>query len=202
MIEVRSFLGFFRCYRWLVPNFSKVASPLNKLLQNLEGTSNQKKEFKIHWGPEQQEAFETLQRLCTEAPVLAYADFKAPFSPSLHTGASGDGLGAVLYQDQKGQIRVIAYSSRSLAKSQRNYPVHKLEFLALKLATTDKFHEYLYGAEFQVLTDNNPLTNVLTIANLDAMGDRLVVAFSNYTFNILYKPGWTCLELNGLRQWN
>ena len=84
------------------------------------------------------------------------------------------GWGAVLYEDQNGQKRVIAYVSRSLSKSERNYPVHKLEFLALKWAITDKFHEYLYGVEFQVFTDNNPLTYVLTTAKL--------------TFSILYKP--------------
>ena len=60
---------------------------------------------------------------------MAYADFKAPFV--LHTDASGDGLGAVLYQVQDGQKRVIAYASRSLSKSERNYLLHKLEFLAL-----------------------------------------------------------------------
>ena len=75
--EVRSFLGFVSYYRRFIPNFSKVAKPLNKLLQNLEGTPSQKKKFKVHWGPKQQEAFETLQRLCTESPILAYADFKA-----------------------------------------------------------------------------------------------------------------------------
>ena len=185
--EVRSFLGFVSYYRRFIPNFSKVAKPLNQLLQNLEGTPRQKKKFKVYWGPEQQEAFETLQKLCTESPILAYADFKAPFV--LHTDASGDGLGAVLYQVQDGQKRVIAYASRSLSKSERNYPVHKLEFLALKWAITDKFHEYLYGSEFQVFTDNNPLTYVLTTAKLDATGHRWVAALSNYTFSITYKPG-------------
>ena len=68
--------------------------------------------------------------------------------------------------------RVIAYASRSLSKSERNSPVHKLEFLALKWAVTDKFHEYLYGSEFQVYTENNPLTYVLTTAKLDAIGHR------------------------------
>ena len=58
--EVRSLLGFVSYYRRFIPNFSKVAKPLNKLLQNLEGTPSQKKKFKVHWGPEQQEAFETL----------------------------------------------------------------------------------------------------------------------------------------------
>ena len=128
--EVRSFLGLVRYYRRFIHNFSTVAKPLNKLLQNLEGTSNQKKKFKVHWGPEEQQAFETLQRLCTETPVLAYADFKAPFI--LHIDASSDALGAVPYQDQDSQRRVIAYASRSLSPSKRNYPAHKLEFLTLK----------------------------------------------------------------------
>ena len=174
-------------YRRFIPNFSKVAKPLNIFLQNVEGTSNQKKKFKVEWGPEQQEAFETLQRLCTEAPILTYSNFKAPFI--LHTDASSYGLEAVLYQNQDGQRRVIAYASRSLSPSERNYPTHKLEFLALKWAITDKFHEYLYGAEFQVLTGNNSLTYILATAKLDATGHRWVAALSNYTFSITYKPG-------------
>ena len=199
--EVRSFLGFVSYYRRFIPNFSKVAKPLNTLLQNIEGTSNQKKKFKVNWGPEQQEAFETLQKLCTEAPILAYADFKTPFI--LHTNASSEGLGTVLYQYQNNQRRVIAYASRSLSPSERNYPAHKLEFLALKWAITDKFHEYLYCAEFQVFTDNNPLTYILTTAKLDATGHRWVAALSNYTFNISYKPGRNNTDADALSriQW-
>ena len=48
--EVRSFLGFVSYYRRFIPNFSKVAKPLNTLLQNLESASNQKKKFKVNWG--------------------------------------------------------------------------------------------------------------------------------------------------------
>ena len=185
--EVRSFLGFVSYYRRIILNFSRVAKPLNKLLENLEGTPSQKKKVKVCWGPEQQEAFETLQRLCTESPILAYADFKAPFV--LHNAVCGDGLGAVLYQVQDGQKRVIAYASRSLSKSERNYPVHKLEFLVLKWAIIDKFHEYLYCSQFQVYTDNNSLMYVLTTAKLDATGHRWVAALSNYNLSIIYKPG-------------
>ena len=112
--------------------------------------------------------------------------FKAPFI--LHTDASGDGLGAV-YQVQKGKQRGIAYASWSLSRSKRNYPVHKLEFLALKWAITDKFNKYLYGSQFQVYMDNNPLTYVLTMAKLIAAGYRWIAALSNYTFSIIYKPG-------------
>ena len=162
--EVRSFLDLLVTIRGLYQTFSKVAKPLNKLSQNLEGTPSQKKKFKVHWGPEHQEAFETLQKLCTEFPILAYADFKAPFI--LHTDASGDGLGTVLYQVQEGKQRVIAYASHSLTRSERNYQIYKLEFLALKWAITDKFHEYLYGSQFQVYTDDNPLTYVLSTAKV------------------------------------
>ena len=59
----------------------------------------------------------------------------------------------------------------------------------MKWAITDKFHEYLYGAEFQVFIDNKPLTYILTTAKLDATGHRWVAVLSNYTFSMTYKPG-------------
>ena len=65
-----------------------------------------------------------------------------------------------------------------------NIQLTNCEFLTLKLAITDKFHGYLYGAEFQLFTDNNPLTYILTTAKLDATGHRQVAALSNYTFSI------------------
>ena len=109
----------------------------------------------------------------------------------------------MLYQYQDNQRRVIAYASRSLSPSERNYPAHKLEFLALKWAITDKFHECLYGAEFQVFTDNNPLTYILTTTKLDATGHRWVAVLSNYTFSISYKPGRNNTDVDALSriQW-
>ena len=87
----------------------------------------------------------------------------APSPPSklllyIETISKTEGLKAVLYQVQNGVKRVIAYASRSVNKTEMNYPVHKLEFLALKWAITDKFHDYLNGGNtFDVYTDNNPL---------------------------------------------
>ena len=90
-------------------------------------------------------SFEALKKICSEAPVLPYADYTKPFI--LHTDASTTGLGAVLYQKQDdGKERVIAYASRTLNKAERNYDAHKVEFLSLKWAITNHFHEYLYGA--------------------------------------------------------
>ena len=100
-------------------------------------------------------AFQQLKRQLQKPPILGFPQYK-PFE--LHTDASMLGIGAVLYQEHDNQKRVIAYASRGLSKSEKNYPVHKLEFLALKWAVTEKYHDYLYGNTFIVLTDNNPLT--------------------------------------------
>ena len=70
-----------------------------------------------------------------------------------------------------------------------NYDAHKLKFLALKWAITDRFYGYLYGATFDMYTDNNPLTYILSTAKLDAMGHRWVASFSPYNFTLHYKPG-------------
>ena len=103
-----------------------------------------------------------------------YADYQKKFI--VHTDASDSGLGAVLYHfDGKGNKRVITYVSRSLSSSEKNYLAHKkLEFLALKWPVTNRFHEYLYRGEFKVYTDTNPLTYVLTMANLDATGQQWI----------------------------
>ena len=71
----------------------------------------------------------------------------------------------------------------------KNYPAHKLEFLALKWAITDQFHEYLYGGEFEVYTDNNPLTYILMTAKLDATGQRWIARLADYNFNLHYRSG-------------
>ena len=85
-------------------------------------------------------SFDELKEACCNAPVLAYEDYKQPLI--LHTDGSFDGLGAVLYQKcGEGKLRVIVYANRSLTKSERNYPAHKLEFLALKWDMADKFKE-------------------------------------------------------------
>ena len=65
---------------------------------------------------------------------------------------------------------MITYTSHSLNKAERCYDAHKLEFLALKWAIMDRFHEYLYGGEFEVFTDNNPLMYIMTSAKLDDTG--------------------------------
>ena len=183
--DVRSFTGFTNYYRKFIKGYAKVARPLHELTS---GENAKRKNKPVEWNERHQESFEALKKLCSECPVLAYADYSKPFV--LHTDASTVGLGAVLYQKQEdGKERVIAYASRTLNRAERNYDAHKLEFLALKWAVTDRFHEYLYGGTFDVFTDNNPLTYILTTAKLDAMGHRWVASLGPYNFNLHYKPG-------------
>ena len=97
----------------------------------------------------------------------------------------------MLCQEQGGLERVIAYASRGLSSSERNYSAYKLEFLALKWSVTEKFHDYLYGNSSLVFTDNNPLTYVLTTAKLDSTGNRSLADLQLCNFSIRYRPGRT-----------
>lgn len=184
--QVKSFLGFAGYYRRFIPAFSKVAAPLNALTR---GTATHSKTASIKWSPACQQAFEQLKETLLSAPILAYADFTQPFR--LYTDASFEGLGAVLAQVQGGQERVIAYASRSLQPTERNdqnYSSFKLELLGLKWAVTEKFKDYLYGAEFTVFTDNNPLVHLDT-ARLGAVEQRWVAQLANFNYTVKYRPG-------------
>ena len=194
--DVQSFLGFTNHYCRLIKGYAKVANPLNALVL---GDNAIKKKAAVNWTDECQTAFEKLKNLCTDTPILACANYKKPFQ--LQTDASDLGLGAVLCQkDDEGQQRLIAYAGRSLSHTEQNYPAHKLEFLVLKWAITDRFHKYLYGGQFDVYTDNNPLTYILTSARLDEMGQRWVASFANYNFRIFYKTGKSNVEADVLSQ--
>ena len=110
-----------------------MAKPLNVLVS---GENANCKKALVEWTDECQVAFDKLKELCMSTPILAYANYKKLFE--LQTDASDLGLGVVLYQkDDEGHQRVIAYASRSLSNTEKNYPAHKLEFLALKWAITD-----------------------------------------------------------------
>ena len=109
--------------------------------------------------------------------------------------ASGKGLGAVLSQKQSdGRYHPIAYASHIMNETEQRYHSNKQEFLALKWAVTEQFHEYLspYGKnrnKFVVRTDNNPLTYIFSTANLDAAGQRWVAHLTSYNFALEYQKG-------------
>ena len=198
--SLQSFLGFCGYYRKFIKGYSAIVRPLTELtkgyppVQRGRPTSKAKSEyFKVsepfgeRWTSACTEAFQKIIHSLTHAPVLAFADPNKPYI--LHIDASLDGLGAVLNQEYPEGLRPVAFASRKLSPAERNYPIHQLEFLSLKWAVVDKFHDYLYGARFSVRTDNNPVTYVLSSAKLNAAGHRWLAALTTYDFDIIYKPG-------------
>ena len=104
---------------------------------------------------------------------MSYLDFTKPFI--VHCDASEKGLGAVLYPEIDGKMKLISYVSRILILAKTNYRVHsrKLEFLALNWSITEAFRDYLYYAnEFTVYSDNNRLSYVMSTAQRNATGMR------------------------------
>ena len=88
-----------------------------------------------------------------------------------------------------GWYHPVAYASRGLKGGEFKYHFSKLEFLALKWAMTDQFKEYLQYQPFLIRTDNNPLTYVMMMPNLDAIRHRWVAAMTGYNFQIEYMHG-------------
>uniref|UniRef100_A0A3P8S9L5 ribonuclease H n=1 Tax=Amphiprion percula TaxID=161767 RepID=A0A3P8S9L5_AMPPE len=205
---LRSFLGFAGYYRRFIKGYATIVKPLNDLTRGYSPARNPSKDkaatplfdpkqsFGARWTPRCQQAFTTLIEKFTTAPVLGFANPALPYI--LHTDASTTGLGAALYQEQEGALRVIAFASRGLSQSESRYPAHKLEFLALKWSVTEKFQDYLYGANFTVVTDSNPLTYLLTSAKLDATGHRWLAALSTFSFKIQYRAGKQNLDADAL----
>ncbi len=75
----------------------------------------------------------------------------------------------------------------------------KLEFLALKWAICERFRDYLFHVpHFEVYTDNNPLTYILTTAKLNATGHPWVAELADFNFTIKYRPGRCNADADGL----
>ena len=147
--EVKSFLGLASYYRRFIPDFSTIAKPLYKLTEA-------KAEFA--WTEQCQLAFDSLKGLLTSGRVLAYPTREGKFV--LDTDASDHGIGAVLSQFQDGVEKPIAFASRTLSKSERNYCVTRRELLAI-VEFVKQHRHYLQGTRFCIRTDPAPLRFVV-----------------------------------------
>ncbi|WVZ75838.1 hypothetical protein U9M48_023863 [Paspalum notatum var. saurae] len=146
-----SFLSLAGYYRRFIKDFSKTAKPM---------TSLTKKNVKYVWSPNCEEAFQTLKKLLTSAPVLAQPDVTKPFD--VYCDASVNGLGCVLMQEG----RVIAYASCQLRKHEVNYPTHDLELAAI-VHTLKIWRHYLLGNTCHIYTDHKSLKYILTQPKLN-----------------------------------
>ena len=132
--QLRQFLGLTSHYRRFILNYARIAEPLYFLT---------KKNSPFCWTADCQQAYDLLKSKLLTAPVLVFPDFTKPFT--LETDASIQGLGAILSQVQNDdQLHPLAYASRSLSQSEKNYAVTELETLAVVWVVTH-FRYYLYG---------------------------------------------------------
>ena len=177
--QVKPFLGLAGYYRRFVQNFSSISKPINNLL---------KKNVPFDWTTSVQLAFEKLKSILSDDSVLQYPDFSKPFN--LTTDASGTGIGAILSQQTKTGDQPIAYASRSLNKAELNYSTTDKELLAI-VWSVQHFRPYLYGREFNILSDHKPL---VWLFNVKDPGSRLMrwrLKLEEYKYKIIYKSGKT-----------
>ena len=108
----------------------------------------------IDWDDESYRAFETLKCTLTNKPILRHPDFQKQFI--LRTDASDGGLGAVIVQEHDGINMPVMYISRKLSDTKTRYSTIERECLGLFWATK-RLHVYVYGTEFVLETDHQPL---------------------------------------------
>ena len=163
------------------PNLAALLQPLNSLLRH---------DQRWKWSPECHKAFQQAKQEVSSSRVLVHYD---PSLPITRAGdASAYGIGAVIsHRMPDGSEHPIAFASRTLSKSECNYA--KLEKEALSLIFgVKKFHQYLYGRKFTLITDHKPLTTILGpkkgIPSLAAARlQRWAILLSAYNYDIEFK---------------
>ncbi|XP_075697048.1 uncharacterized protein LOC142662718 [Rhinoderma darwinii] len=187
--QVLAFLGTASYYRKFVSHFSALAKPLNDL-------TRKNMPRMVKWAPACEEAFTALKTALTTAPVLAAPDYKRRFL--VQTDASTYGIGAVLSQiDAAGHEHPVAFISRKLLDREVAYATIEKECLAIVWALK-KLQPYLYGRDFTIVTDHNPLTWLNRVSGDNGRLLRWSLSLQPYSFSIQYKRGSQHQNADGL----
>ena len=179
--SLQRFLGFANFYRRFIRGYSSVAAPLTCLTSP---------KVRFTWGPEAEEAFQTLKGKFTSAPILVHPDPERQFI--VEVDASNTGVGAVLSQRSAGDAKVhpCAFYSHRLSPAERNYDIGNKELLAVKLAI-EEWRQWLEGARvpFLVWTDHKNLEYLHSAKRLNSRQARWALFFSRFDFHLAYRPG-------------
>lgn len=181
--ELQAFLGLLNFYHAFLPHKATIAEPLHRLLN---------KNAKWAWGRTQQRAFDAVKELLASNQVLTHFDEKKPLI--LACDASPYGIGAVLsHHMPDGKEAPIAFYSRTLSTTERNYAQIDKEALAV-VAGVRKFHDYVWGRQFQIHTDHKPLLGLFTPDRqtpqmLSPRMLRWSIFLNGYQYSLLHRPG-------------
>ena len=177
--EVKSFLGLVSYCAKFLPNFATLSEPLRRLTRKNE---------EFVWTQEQQQSFNTLKETLTSAQVMSY--YNPDAETRITVDASPVGLGAILEQKQQdGHFHPVVYASRTLNATERRYSQIEREALAIYWSIL-RFHVYIYGTNFNVISDHRPLTNIFTTKHdPPARIQRWIMKLQCYKFQVVYQPG-------------
>ena len=179
--ELRSFLGLCNVYRRFVPEFARVAGPLNQLLK--KGQPVKLEPF----GEAERQAFQALIDKITSPPVLALPRSGLPYS--VDTDASNYQIGAALFQTHDGgERKPIGFWSRTLNSAEVNYGTPEKECLAVVWAL-GTLRPYLQGEAFLVHSDQASLRWLMEITEPSGRLMRWRLRLSEFDFVVKYKKG-------------
>ncbi len=177
--QVRAFLGLVGWYRKFIPNFSARAITLTNLTKKTQPN-------KLVWTEDCEKAFNDLKGALCQEPVLQSPDFEKMFT--VQTNASQHGIGAVLLQEEQGQLKPVVYISRKLLPREVNYSTVEKECLAVKWAL-DSLRYYLLGRKFRLETDHRALAWLGRMRDTNARITRWFLAMQPFDFEVLYRSG-------------
>ena len=179
--ELKSFLGSCNVYRRFIPNFARVAAPLNSLLRKGEA-------FRLPSPNEEQtEAFETLRSSLISPPILRLPQEGQEFS--VDTDACDKQIGCALMQVQEdGKRYPIGFWSRSLTAPERNYSASERECLAVVWAV-QLLRPYLEHKHFVLFTDHQALRWIFDLSDLHGRLGRWRLRLLQYDFTVKYRKG-------------
>ena len=187
--DVRAFFGLAGYYWWFIPNFSTTAAPLLDLTKK-DGPD------RVHWGDEQQEAFDGIKSKLTSDTILRGPNFDNTFI--IQTDASEVGIGAVLSQvNDNGEEHPVAYFSRKLLLRERWYATVQKECLAV-VDGIRHFRVYVTGVAFLVQTYHKCLVYLDRVKDVNGCLTRWALALQPYQFTIRYRPGTSHNNADGL----
>ena len=179
--QLRSFLGLINYHARFIKNLSTMLHPLYVLLKH---------DTPWKWSEHCQEAFNAAKNALESPDVLAHYDPKLPVR--LATDASPYGVGAVLmHVTPDGLERPVAFASRALSRSEQNYSQLDREALGI-IFGVKKFHTYLFGRRFTLITDHKPLTSIFsptkgTPSMAAARLQRWSIVLASYDYDIEYR---------------
>jgi len=136
--DVQKFLGLANYYRRFIEGFATVARPLHDLV---------KKNKKWEWAEKEEKAFRELKEQFTKEPVLAAPDIDKKMR--IEVDASDYATGGVLSMEcGDGLWRPVAFLSKSLNETERNYEIHDKEMLAI-IRGLEAWRHLLEGAQYK-----------------------------------------------------